>query len=217
MKLSFLSSFDAFPYFTIEAVKQLLGDESIAEGTIQTALYRWMKAGLIIQLKKGLYMTRHFFELHRADGDFGPMVSAILIPQSYLSLEYVLQRYDILTDITYPLSAITLKQPRVFENKLGTFTYKHIKAGLYTGFTISNYLGIPFSQASLSKALFDFFYFRSLKNGDWIDVDLAEALRLNLEEFSEKDQSEFAGFVEMSQSRKMDRIFKNLKRTIWRP
>ncbi|MEW6649755.1 MAG: hypothetical protein AB1453_06155 [Chloroflexota bacterium] len=34
------------------AVKQLLGDKSAAAGTIQTALYRWMKAWQIIQLKK---------------------------------------------------------------------------------------------------------------------------------------------------------------------
>jgi len=85
MKSSILSSLDSFPYFTIEAAKQLLGDESAVAGTIQTALYRWMKAGQIIQLKKGVYMTRRFFELHRADVNFAPMVSVILIPQSYLS------------------------------------------------------------------------------------------------------------------------------------
>ena len=49
MKSENLSSLDSFPYFTIEAVKQLLGDESVAAGTIQTALYRWMKAGQIIR------------------------------------------------------------------------------------------------------------------------------------------------------------------------
>jgi len=52
MKSEILSSLESFPYFTIEAVKQLLDDESVAAGTIQTALYRWMKAGQIIQLKK---------------------------------------------------------------------------------------------------------------------------------------------------------------------
>jgi hypothetical protein len=218
MKSASLSSFDTFPYFTIEAVKQLLGDKFTVEGTIQTALYRWMKAGQIIQLKKGVYMTRHFFELHRADADFGPMVSAILIPQSYLSLEYVLQRYDILTEITYPVSAVTIKQTRVFENKLGTFTFHNIKPELYAGFTISNYQGIPFSQASVSKALFDLLYFRSWKNAGYsAHISLAEELRLNLEDFSEKDQMEFAGFVEKSKSRKMDRILNNLRETIWRP
>ena len=217
MKSSILSLLDPFPYFTIEAVKQLLGDESAVAGTIQTALYRWMKAGQIIQLKKGVYMTRRFFELHRADANFAPMVSVILIPQSYLSLEYILQRNGILTEITYPVSAVTLKQTRVFENKLGTFTYRNIKADLYQGFTISDYLGIPFAQATVAKALFDYLYFRLWKGtGRSANVDLAEELRLNLEDFAEKDQDEFAVFVEMSKSRKMDQILKILRKTVWR-
>jgi len=217
MKYSILSSLDSLPYFTIEAVKQLLGDESAAAGTIQTALYRWMKAGQIIQLKKGIYMTHRFFELHRADADFAPIVSAILISQSYLSLEFILQRNAILTEMTYPVSAITLKQTRVFENRLGTFTYRNIKADLYTGFTISDYQGIPFAKATVAKALFDYLYFRSWKGkGQSAHVDIAEELRLNLEDFSEKDQVEFAKFVEISKSRKMEQILNNLRKTVWR-
>lgn len=215
MKNALLSPLNSLPYFTIEAVRQLLDNESVAPGTVQTALYRWMKAGQIIQLKKGLYMTRRFYELHRADADFAPAVSAILIPQSYLSMEYILQRNAILSEVTYPISAITLKQTRVFENKLGTFTYRNIKAELYSGFKTSEYMGIPINQASLAKALFDYLYLRSWNNGRSIKYDLAEELRLNLEEFSEKDQAEFIEFVEMSKSKKMDRILKNLRKNIW--
>lgn len=216
MKSIILSSLDPFPYFTIEAVKQLLGDETVAVGTIQTALYRWMKSGQIIQLKKGVYMTRQFFERHRADIYFAPMVSAILIPQSYLSLEYILQHNAILTDVTYPVTAVTLKQTRVFENKLGTFAYRNIKADLYQGFTFSEYLGVPFAEATIAKALFDFLYLRPWKVGKRVKgYNLVEDLRLNLEDFSEKDQEEFANFVEISKSRKMDQILKNLRKTIW--
>lgn len=217
MKSIILSSLDSFPYFTIEAVKQLLGDEPVAAGTIQTALYRWMKAGQIIQIKKGVYMTRRFLELHRADADFAPMISAILIPQSYLSIEYILQRNAILTEMTYPVSAVTLKQTRVFENKLGTFTYRNIKADLYQGFTISEYLGIPFAQATVAKALFDFLYLRTWKGGrQSASFNLAEDLRLNLEDFLEKNQDEFATYVGMSKSKKMNQILKNLRKTVWR-
>lgn len=217
MKSKNLSSLKSFPYFTIEAVKQLLGDESVADGTIQTALYRWMKAGQIIQLKKGVYMTRRFFEVHRADADFAPMVSAILIPQSYLSLEYILQRNAILTEMTYPVTAVTLKQTRVFENKLGTFTYRNIKADVYQGFIFSEYMGIPIAQATVSKALFDFLYLRSWKGSKRLaGYDLVEDLRLNLEDFSENDQVEFSTFVEISKSKKMDQILKNLRKTVWR-
>lgn len=217
MKQTILSSLDSFPYFTTEAVKQLLGDESVAAGTIQTALYRWMKAGQIIQLKKGVYMTRRFYDNHRADARFAPMVSAILIPQSYLSLEYVLQRNAILTEITYPVSAVTLKQTRVFDNPLGTFTYRNIKTNLYQGFTTTDYLGIPINQATVAKALFDFLYLRPWKGSRRLaNYDLAEDLRLNLEDFLEEDKDEFATFVGMSKSRKMDQILKNLRKTVWR-
>lgn len=218
MKSTILSSFDSFPYFTIEGVKQLLGDESAAAGTIQTALYRWMKAGLIIQLKKGVYLTRRFFELHRMDVDFTPMVSGLLIPQSYLSLEYILQRNGALTEMTYPVSAVTLRQTRVFENNLGIFSYRHIKTDLYQGFKFSEYLGVPFAQATVAKALFDTLYLRSWKGeGRSTSYNLAEELRLNLDNFLEKDRVEFATFVEISKSKKMDYILKNLRKTIWRP
>lgn len=216
MKSENLSSLESFPYFTIEAVKQLLGDESVAAGTIQTALYRWMKAGQIIQLKKGVYMTRRFFEQHRADADFAPMVSTILIPQSYLSLEYILQRNAILTEMTYPVTAVTLKQTRVFENKLGTFTYRNIKTDVYQGFKFSEYMGIPIAQATVSKALFDFLYLRPWKSSRRLaGYNLAEDLRLNLEDFSESDQVEFATFVEISNSKKMEQILKNLRKIVW--
>lgn len=163
-------------------------------------------------------MTRRFFQLHRADTNFSLAISAILIPQSYVSLEYILQKHAILTEVTYPISAVTLKHTRVIENKLGTFTYRNIKEDLYNGFTMSEYMGIPFYEASVAKALFDYLYLRSTRgNLRSADYDLAEDLRLNLEEFSEKDRTEFVEFVEISKSRKMDHILKNLNENIWRP
>jgi hypothetical protein len=217
MKTSILYSLESFPYFTIEAVRQLLGDESDAAGSIQTALYRWMKTGHIVQLKKGVYMTRRFYELHHGDVDFAPAVSAILIPQSYMSLEFILQRRAILTEVTYPISAVTLKHTRLIENKLGTFAYRNIKENLYNGFSISNYLGIPFSQATVAKALFDYLYLLSWKGKSQLSsYNLVEDLRLNLEDFSEEEQTAFAEFVEMSKSRKMSQILENLRKSIWR-
>jgi hypothetical protein len=218
MKKTILSTLEPFPYFTLSAVKQLIGEESMAGGTVQTALYRWMKTGQVIKFKKGVYTTRHFFELHNSDLDFLPAISTILIPQSYNSLEFVLQRSGVLTETTFPISSITIKQPRVIHNSLGSFTYRHIKEPLYRGFTIQDYFGIPFARATLSKALFDFFYFRTLNGVELAaNYNIAEVLRLNLEDFTEKDRLEFAGWVETSKSKKMSLIFMNLRKTIWRP
>jgi predicted transcriptional regulator of viral defense system len=217
MKITFLSALDEFPYFTTEAVKQLLGDESLVKGTIQTALYRWMKTGKIIALKKGMYMTQHFYELHRTDPGFASMVSAILIPWSYVSLEYILQSHGILTDVTFPVTAVTIKQTRVINNFLGIYTYRNIKENLYTGFVTTDYKGIPISQATVAKALFDMLYLRSWKNiGRGSKNSIAENLRLNLEDFSESDKNEFANYIELSKSRKMDQIWNNLRNTVWR-
>lgn len=217
MKKEILSAFDKIPFFTTEAVKQLYGVEVYPKDSIKKALYRWMKAGHIIQLKKGTYMTRQFFELHRTDEGFSPAISAILIPQSYISLEFVLQRYAILSEVTYPVTAVTFKHARIIENKLGTFSYRNIKDVLYTGFDIHEFMGIPYSQAKLSKALFDYLYLRPLPR-TWLpsDFNLAEELRLNIEEISEQDQMQFSEFVELSKSRKMQNILRNLRSTVWR-
>ncbi|MEI6291078.1 MAG: hypothetical protein WCP19_11655 [Chloroflexota bacterium] len=218
MITNILSSLETLPYFTIESVRQLMGDEPAAEGTIQTGLYRWMKAGLILQLKKGMYMPRRFYDLHRGDEDFAPAVSSILIPQSYLSLEFVLQRNSILTDVTYPVSAVTIKQTRVFENTLGTFTYRSLKPCLYSGFSITEYMGIQIGFARKAKALFDFLYFRpSTSMGLSDGYHLAEDLRLNLDDFETQERVEFAGYITLSKSPKMEHILENLEKTVWRP
>ncbi len=216
MNKEILNTFNQIPYFTIEAVKQLYDAENLSEGSIQTALYRWMKADHVIQLKKGIYMTRQFFERHRSDPDFSPMVSSILIPQSYVSLEFVLQRHAILTEITYPVTAITIKQTRVIENRLGTFSYRNIKEDLYTGFEFYEYLGIPFSLATLPKAIFDYLYLRPLSRViNSSKFNLIEDLRLNLDEISEQDQNHFSELVELSKSKKMQKILKIFRNTVW--
>jgi hypothetical protein len=216
MNRNILSSLDSIPYFTIEGVKQLSGDSPPA--TVRTALYRWMKTGQVIQLKKGLYMARRFYESHHAEADFSPAISAIIQPRSYVSLEFILQREGILTEITYPISAVTLKHTLVVENNLGTFSYRHIQSGLYTGFILAEFLGIQFSQATLPKALFDYFYLRPadprLRSSTY---NLAEDLRLNLEIIPAAGQAEFSGYVSASRIPKMECILENLLRNIWRP
>src|SRR4030042_1907913 len=93
---------------------------------------------------------------------FEPAVSTILLPHSYLSLEYVLQQRGILTEITYPVTAITIKNTRTILNSLGTFVYRHIQPHLYFGFQIMESYGVPYAQASTAKALFDYLYLRPL-------------------------------------------------------
>ncbi|NPV75637.1 MAG: hypothetical protein HPY59_04600 [Anaerolineae bacterium] len=50
----------------------------------------------------------------------------------------------------------------------------------------------------------------------WMEENQAEDLRLSLEDFSENDQIEFSTFVEISSSKKLDQILKNLRKTVRR-
>jgi hypothetical protein len=217
MKHNFLESFDQIPYFTIASYQQISGADESQSQLVRETLSRWVKAGHIIRLKKGIYMTRRFYDRHQSDASFAPAVSAILVSQSYVSLEYILQRAGVLTEVTYPITSITPKNTRKIGNTIGSFVYRHIKISLYNGFSQENYFGVIYNQASPSKALFDYLYFRPLpQRARTKRVDLAGGLRLNIEEFSPQQRGEFTGFVNNSGSRKMEFVLDNLLRTIWR-
>ncbi|MBV6397115.1 MAG: hypothetical protein HFACDABA_02720 [Anaerolineales bacterium] len=214
MKTTLLQPFERIPYFTMEGFKQA-ADISKAEQA-RLLLHRWVKAGHLIQLKNGVYMTRRFFEQRRNDAVFSAAVSAIILPQSYLSLEYVLQKHNILTEVTYPVTALTTKNTRRIVNSLGTFWYRNLRADLYQGFTISDYFGVQFAEATLAKALFDFLYLRPLSRALRLpNFDLADELRLNLDDVAGAAISEFYSHVERSGSRKMERIADNFRRNVW--
>lgn len=218
MKHTLLSAFENLPYFTIAGFRQIAGDDVASDEHARVALYRWVRSGYLVPLKKGMYMHRRFYERHGQEIDFSAMVSAILLPQSYLSLEYVLQQHAILTEIIYPVTAVTLKNTRTFTNSLGTFVYRHIRADYYQGFHITETHGMRYAQALPAKALFDYLYLRPTPgNLKAQTFDLAEDLRLNLDEFAPKERAEFAAYVAASGMVKMEQILHNLEFHVWRP
>lgn len=218
MKIEQLKPLEKLPYFTISGFKQALNAKEGDNQRIRDMLWRWAKKGHIIRLKRGIYMTRRFYELHQNHASFRPAVSAILLPQSYISLEYVLQQEGILTDVTYPITSVTLKNTKTIDNSVGTFIYRHVKPQLYTGFRQESFYGMIFNQSSAAKALFDYFYLRPLSRSLYTHkINLTEELRLNLGELSSKTKNEFEEYIEMSDSPKMMFIYQNLRKTIWQP
>ncbi|MEW6094677.1 MAG: hypothetical protein AB1531_12015 [Chloroflexota bacterium] len=213
MKTDLLASFESFPYFTIEGFRQSAGMDSPEQ--VRLLLHRWIRAGHILPLKKGIYMTRRFYEQHRAEAAFTPAMSAIILPQSYVSLEFILQRYNLLTEVTYPLTALTPKNTRRVDNPLGTFWYRHLRPALYHGFVIYEYHGLRYAEASLAKALFDYLLLRPLPRL-LFTLNLAGELRLNMDEFPAPERAAFQQLVADANSPKMERVFKNLRRHAWR-
>jgi len=215
MKTDSLHPFENIPYFTIDGFKQAAGIESAHSARVQ--LHRWAQSGHILSLKRGVYMTRRFFDQHRRDGEFSAAISAIILPQSYVSLEYILQQHSLLTEVTYPVTCVTTRNTRAITNPLGTFSYRNIRADLYSGFAIKDYLGLRYATASLAKALFDFLYLRPIPPAyRSVRFNLPEELRLNLYEVDDASQMEFTSWVETSRSQKMHAILKNFRSSAWR-
>lgn len=208
-----LEKLDYLPYFTIQAVNQLIGGSMPSTRLLLT---RQEKSGKIIRLKRSYYMSREFWLEHKNEPDFLTMVSAIIQPHSYLTGAWVLQNHGVMTEGIYLVTGATLKHTRSISNKLGNFHFFHINEKLFNGFIEKNVNGIVCREASAAKALFDWFYFRSEHPGiSNKDFDLAEDERLNVEEWNTAMKTEFFRLTEKSKSPKMKRIAVNLQRKIW--
>jgi predicted transcriptional regulator of viral defense system len=211
-----LKELASLPYFTIEGYKQIASINNESTQTARIQLARWHKAGHILRLKRGMYMTRSFYDRHSSDADFPATVSAILLPQSYVSTNFVLQRAGILTEATFPITAITMKNTRTITNDIGTYSYQHVDGRYYHGFSQYAYQGITFFQASPVKALFDYLYLRPLSSIERrLSYNLAEELRLNLTLFPYEARVSFEELVAQSDSPKMRDILKNFQRHVW--
>ena len=96
--------------------------------------------------------------------DIDPMFLANKIyPPSYLSLEFMLNRYGIIPDTPWTYTSISSKKTKFFENEFGNFSYQQIKKGLFTGYNTQNRGGMSFNMATPEKTIMDFIYFNKNK------------------------------------------------------
>lgn len=144
-----------FPFFTSSQLGGFVKDCQL----LRNQLYLWQKRGLIIKLKKGLYMLG---ENERKIEPSPDAIASHMVAPSYISMEYALSRYDLIPEGVFTVTSITTKKTQTIRNNLGTFAYQHIKEKCFVGFKQekdSN--GLTFFMAEPEKALVDFFYLRS--------------------------------------------------------
>lgn len=201
------------PYFGVSSVAQMLGIENEIAGQL---LSRWVNNGKVLRVKRGVYMTPEYYNRHLNDWDFSGLISSIINPGSYLSKEYVLQKYGVMTESVMAVTAVTTKNTSKVASKMGSFLYYHIKPELFGGYGEKIVGGMIVREASPGKALFDYLYFRPYgwAYGDK-NYDLVEDLRLNLDDFEEKDRLDFINWITLSKSKKMSDALENIRRKIW--
>jgi len=201
------------PYFGNVDVAQILGKE---EAQVKQILYRYLKARKIMRIKRGAYMMREFFLVHKLNFDFAGMVASVIAPRGYLSTEYILHNHGVMTEAVMAYTGVTLGKTQRISSQLGSYIFRNMKPDLYGGYKKKLAWGVEIREASLGKALFDFLY---LRPHGWTygasNYDLVEDLRLNLFDWNEKDKNEFAMWVEKSESKKMKNALNNIKEHLW--
>lgn len=199
------------PYFSIDDILPIEKNKVY----LRIFLSRYVKSGKIIRLKKGIYATKEYIDEIEKKGIYSyylEFVSNILYSNSYLSLEYILSQYNIITEFTTNFTSVSTNKTKFFFNKLGKFFYHKIKKELFFGFEIYKEGNFTILKATKSKALFDFLYLRKniLNNEKSI-----EELRLNLTNLTKKDIKELERYVNFEKSLKMENIFKYILK-LWK-
>lgn len=210
MRKDIFNPFEEIPCFTKKNIRiSFEGSEFALNERIKRAL----RNKRIFQLKRGFYVTNIYCLKERDKTAFKEFIASKLRFPSYLSMEYVLAKYDLLTEATYPLTSITTKTGRLYQNFLGTYKYSAIKENLYFGFREFSFYQNRYFTATKSKALFDFLYLkRNLGN---LKTEILEDLRINWDNFSPEDFLSFKKYVLKSKSKKMAKILKILEKNIY--
>ena len=197
---------EKLPVFTFN---NFLGAEE-SKSYLWMVLHRYEKSGKLLRLKKGIYTTTAYVERMKNRGEievFTDFIANFLYSPSYLSLETILYRYNILTEIPVNLTSVSKNKTAIFTNKLGNFIYHKVKPSLFCGFDLFEESGFSIMRATKAKALFDFLYLRKniLPNKEAI-----RELRLNVGNLSRDDIKELKKYVALEGSKKLKGILNYL-------
>lgn len=175
---------------------------------LNIVLSRLKKRGDVILLKRGVYVSKEYLNKVKRNDEYNQyleMISGVLYSPSYLSLEYVLNEHNILSEASFSFSLVTTKKTFEIKNDLGLFRYYNIKESLFTGFNIIKSGDFLIYKATPAKALFDFLYFRkNVITGD----DFLESFRINKDVMKDSDLKEFKEYISISNNKKMKEIGK---------
>lgn len=111
-------------YFSFADLRKI---SALADNSLSVAVSRLLKSGKIISLVKGIYAV------DIAKISWEKFAVEIYAP-SYLSFEWALGHYDILSQKTYGLTLATTRQTKKIGTPAGMIIYRHVKPNLFWGY-----------------------------------------------------------------------------------
>ena len=151
----------------------------------QKKIFDLMQKGYLFSIKKGHYLNLKSKEIKTAKLE---CLGNMLYFPSYVSAEWALQYYGLLTDRVYTVTSVTTRRSANFNTPMGVFSFEHIYKRRYPyGYFIETSQEQSFFIARPDKALLDYINLR-IKKINWKSKEeilafLIEDLRLNLDAF----------------------------------
>lgn len=198
---------EKLPVFNKDQAALLIGKSG---KNLDKKLLQLAKKQYLLPIKKGLYTSAGFLDKTDASA-FKEYLAGVLRFPSYLSLEYILAKNNLIPEAVVSLTSITLKSSRQFQTPFGNYLYQNINARLFCGFNTEDNNEFITYQASKAKAVFDFIYLKSFKN---MKLEISTDLRINWSEFENQDVVEFTKYVQLSSSKKMNNALKLIRKII---
>ena len=190
-----LSTISNLSYFNTNTLSLIYPE--LSKNSLYSNIKRWIKKGQLIQIKKGMYVTKEYVLNVQDESSYKEFLANKIKYPSYLSTEYVLQEYSILSDAVYAYTSVTLKSKNTYANKFGRYIYRNITRKLFTGYDIKEIGGYEIKEATKPKALFDYLYLKLYRIRNITEGMLLE-LRLNLDEFEKRDIDEFEKYCKLA-------------------
>jgi len=123
------------PYFDLDILSSVEPNKTY----LKILFSRYEKKNRVSRLKKGMYVMKDYLdevEKRNLFSFYSEFVANILYQPSYLSLDYVLYQYNLLTEIPKNFTSVTTNKTASFSNAIGNFFYHKIKNNLFCGFLI---------------------------------------------------------------------------------
>lgn len=179
----------------------LAGDVDLQN--IRLQLSRWTKAGMILQLRRGLYTIAPPYQKVKPH----PFLTANQLKHgSYVSLQTALSHYSLIPEAVFTVTSVTVGRPGRIKTPLGNFLFRHIRTPLFTGYRQIDLMnGQKAFIASPEKALLDLLY---LQPGSAAPAYIQELRLQNLE------QLDLQKLMEMAEIYNSPGMIKNVEKII---
>lgn len=178
---------------------------SVDPGMIRVQLSRWVRAGKILQIRRGLYAIGPPYR-KREPHPF--LVANHLQKASYVSLQSALAYYGLIPEVVNTITSVSTGRPERLQTPLGTCDFRHIKTAFLFGYRLTDLGDQSAFVATPEKALLDLVY---LQPGGESIAFIRELRLQNTEILDQVLLTELAGRFD---KKKMQTALKNILQVI---